>query len=354
MFTLGGLLVLSFVLFCIAYLFGNTYKPDNIAIIGNTNSINKVAENRSSPQIEAYIEVETRDKIQNPKSYADQTDCLIECKNALLDSLLSKDNLSPDDINLISSNIEYFVRYIRYNPEIVAKSGAFLSGANVGDEGGEDYNEDLDNKVMLVDDILSHLSVDDLQLAANSTINSQDITSRQAGLVFIEAAYLTIDDSKEDDADSLQIKAELAATLNSFLYLETDPKMQLSAIEMMTKNSPDIISEQVTGILSSLSKHDPDPNVRGQAIELAALSAQPDSFVLTQIADELAQPSSAVHASALKALALVHMRTSKDDTAMLERLKEFEAYLNDFVDNAELGSETANHAAGLIKDFHTE
>lgn len=327
---------------------------NNAHKIGTTDSGNDNFDKSSANEIDLYNGVDSQKHDQISKTVTDQTECLSDCKNALLDTLLSENNLSPEDINLITSNLEYYIRYLRYNSDLVARFGAFLSTANVGDEGSDDYNEDLDRKVMLLDDLLSQLPLNDLKRAANSKINSHDGTSRLAGLKIIEAAYLTLDDSKEDDVDSLQKKAELGAILNNFLYSETDPKHQLSAIKVLSMNNPDMITPQVTDILSGLSRNDPDPDIRGHAIELAAISAQPNSLVLTQIADELAQPSSPLHASALKALETVHSRTSKDDTIMLKRLEEFEVYLQNFVFNTGISSETSDYATDLIETYYKD
>ena len=143
--------------------------------------------------------------------------------------------------------------------------------------------------------------------------------------------------------------------LNNVLYAETDPEIQIEAIQILADYSPEMMSEQIVGLLSGLSTNTANPDIRGQAIELAAASAKPDSLVLTQIEDVLTQSSSpTLQVSSLKALHTSLRRAFKRDDAMMTRLGEFEVHLKELAGNPELDSEISSYAAGLLQDYYAE
>ena len=273
--------------------------------------------------------------------------------------------MSPEEVDYIYDNLDDFVHFLQFNPDAVEKVGIFMATADVGEEGTSDYNEILDANVLLVRAIVDQLPVNDLKWIADTLLlSSDDKVSRQAGLIYIENMLLNLEDefaiSPSEDigtrsADALETKAELSLLLNNVLYAETDPEIQIEAIQILADYSPEMMSEQIVGLLSGLSTNTANPDIRGQAIELAAASAKPDSLVLTQIEDMLIQSSSpTLQVSSLKALHTSLRRAFKRDDAMMTRLGEFEVHLKELAGNPELDSEISNYAAGLLQDYYAE
>ena len=118
-----------------------------------------------------------------------------------------------------------------------------------------------------------------------------------------------------------------------------------------------MMSEQIVELLSGLSTNNTaNPDIRGQAIELAAASAKPDSLVLTQIIEDMLTQSSShtLQVSSLRALHTSLRRAFKRDDAMMTRLGEFEVHLKELAGNSELDSEISDYAAGLLQAYYAE
>lgn len=362
-YILGGLALLCGVGFGVVYSVGGTKKINKI---GSTNYAEKAI---NKPQIHQIDDVEIKhvEKLTSEKHLEGLTNleaCFTECQRSLVDSALSGVVLSSDEMTYIYSNLDDFVHFLRFHPETVEKVGIYIATADVGDEGQSDYDENLDKNVTLLNEIISELPISDLKRTTDSLLSSGDKTSRQAGLVYVEKMFQNVEDKLEEfrpgeiaapDVAARENKVELSTLLNNFLYTETDPKIQIKAIQMLADYNPDMVSEQIVGLLSAISTNALDTEVRGQAIELAAVSAQPDSLVLTQIENELRQPSSVkLQGSSLRALDISLRRSFNKDKAMMKRLGEFEVYLDRLAKNTEGDTEISNYAAGLLEAYYAD
>ncbi len=349
----GGGIIFCAIIAGFAPLFGNGAE-------NNTAPIERKNDNRLPT-----FQSQDFDYMDNANSYEEdaldslsvQNNCLDECMNGLFNSLIAGDGLSYEEISLMDSNPDYLVHFLRYNPEIITSAGVFMRSADIGEEGTSSYNEALDLRVMTLGRVISYLALDDVQIAANSMLNSSDIVTKRAGLMFLDHAYDRLDDDDDiggDRARNNETRIDLTTMVNSFLHSETDPEIQLEAIEMVARYNPASMTEQMVGSLSGLSANSLDPNIRGKAMELAALSVQPDSLVLAQISNELVKPSSELHISALNALAIALRRAPKDDVAMSKRLEEYKPLLQTLIDNSKNDPEIVYRAEDLIDFYYKE
>ena len=364
-YILGGIALLCGIGFAVISSQNNSNK---ITSIEHTNQeAGPIDGPTHNPQIDAFNKPSSGnfELDKNSKNGFNPNACYEDCQKHLINSALSGSRLSPEEVDYIYDNLDDFVHFLQFNPDAVEKVGIFMATADVGEEGTSDYNEILDANVLLVRAIVDQLPVNDLKWIADTLLlSSDDKVSRQAGLIYIENMLLNLEDefaiSPSEDigtrsADALETKAELSLLLNNVLYAETDPEIQIEAIQILADYSPEMMSEQIVGLLSGLSTNTANPDIRGQAIELAAASAKPDSLVLTQIEDVLTQSSSpTLQVSSLKALHTSLRRAFKRDDAMMTRLGEFEVHLKELAGNPELDSEISSYAAGLLQDYYAE
>jgi len=292
----------------------------------------------------------------------DGTACLDACLAGIFDDVLMTGALSVKEMNRIVEDPKYLKRFLKFNPEMVARIGTFLGTADVGEEGGDDYDEDLDNRVMLMEDVVAYLSERDLTAAASEMVNSDDPEMQRSSLTYIKMAFQKLEDKQLDltgpDAEFAALSAErresLAKIVTRFLDLENNQRTQLHAMDILSRNSPEHMSDHMISLLTNMSTQPGVPEIRGRAMVIAARSAESDSLVLTQISDELRRSDSDLHLSALRSLDINLRKTRKGDTDMIARLSEFKIDLEALASDPASDPNIARYAAVLLERYEPQ
>ncbi len=361
---------LSLIIFLIlglsTILFRSVTNNESKTTIGHANSTHQTASKLgSNPNAKPNLNDSESPDIDRAKDTFEITEPNVACHSNCIDehfrALLSQQPLSFEDMILLTSNPEDLVHFFRYRPELVVESGVFLETANIGEEGTDNFDEALSTRTEQLQGLLSYLPFDDLTSAATTMLNSSDPETKQATLPFIESGYLMVEDTADLSADESGFiedpslaKDNLDQLALDAIYIADTPEQQLQAVDLLARHSPEMMTEQVNSILTNISTTSVDVDIRGKAMELAGVSARPDSIVLTQIADELGNPSSKLHTASLNALYNAFSYGSANDKIMTARLAEFEQTLQNLAEDREQFPETGEYARQLLDAFYSQ
>ncbi len=275
--------------------------------------------------------------------------CLETCLDAILSALISGDSLTHSQKLLVTSNPEFLVHYLQYNPKHTVDIGHFITGHMSKSLDDIDYDEALEDRVDILESIITLVPADYLERMASTLIYSSETSQRLTGLKLLEKAYI---DRPETEMQG--IKANMAETLRNLATSETDPKLQLQAIDILSYESPEEVDEQTILVLTNLSTGDYSVEVKSEALIAAAYYATPESAVISQIQWELNNPVSRMQSASLKALGRIYSHTGVDDVSMRARLYQLKPALEEYMRREHANKDAVDLADSLHEEYFVD